>query len=75
MNSGSSFTTKDRDNDVYFKNCAVHAVGNAGGWWHHKCGGFNVNHEYKHSYGIHFNGQWKALSFTQMKIRPVNCII
>ena len=74
MNNGSSFTTKDRDNDRYHLNCAVHAVGNAGGWWHRACGWLNINHQYKHSHGIYLNG-WKALRYTAMKIRPVNCRI
>ena len=68
------FTTKDRDNDAYFRNCAVHAVGNSGGWWYGACTHLNINHQYKHSHGIYLNG-WKSLSFTEMKIRPVNCRI
>ena len=73
-NSSTPFTTKDMDNDRYFRNCAVHAVGNAGGWWYTACSHININHQYKHSHGIYLGG-WKALSFTEMKIRPVNCII
>lgn len=34
------FTTKDRDNDKYSKNCADVR---GGGWWYHHCTSANVN--------------------------------
>ena len=69
------FTTKDKDNDKWGSNCAVkNAVGNAGGWWYNACSNIFLNHQYKNNYGI-YNSGWKALSFTEMKIRPINCKI
>ena len=73
--NGMPFTTKDRDNDNNLgKNCAVqHASGNSGGWWYNSCSCIHLNHQYKDSYGIRISGSWKATSFTEMKIRPLNC--
>ena len=72
--NGMPFTTKDRDNDKWRKNCAVDNVGNAaGGWWYRSCSNTFLNHQYKSIYGMHLGGSWKALSFTEMKIRPLNC--
>ena len=71
--NGMPFTTKDKDNDKWSKNCAVNdAGGNAGGWWYKACSHIFVNHKYKSSTGIYLDG-WKAFSFTEMKIKPVNC--
>ena len=73
--NGMPFTTKDRDNDKWSSNCAVKdAGGNAGGWWYNACSHIFLNHQYKSTYGIYLSG-WKALSFIEMKIRPINCII
>ena len=73
--NGMPFTTKDRDNDRWGSNCAVKdARGNAGGWWYKGCSNIFLNHQHKSTYGI-FLGGWKALSFTEMKIRPINCKI
>ena len=74
--NGMPFTTKDRDNDNWSRNCAVHDVGgNAGGWWYNICSHIFLNHQYKKIYGIRTSGSWKSLSFTEMKIRPLNCKI
>ena len=38
--NGMHFTTKDRDNDVYYyksKNCAKDVLGSAGEWWYRSC--------------------------------------
>ena len=72
---GKPFTTKDRDNDNWSGgNCAVHeAGGNAGGWWYNRCSDLKPNHQYKSTYGIVYSGSYKATSFTEMKIRPLNC--
>ena len=71
--NGMAFTTKDKDNDKWGSNCAVgDAGGNAGGWWYKACSNIFLNHQYKNYYGINLGG-WKAFSFTEMKIRPVNC--
>ena len=74
--NGMPFTTKDRDNDKWSSNnCAVNvAGGNASGWWYNQCSNIFLNHQYKHQNGIHSRG-WKALSFIEMKIRPINCKI
>ena len=74
--NGMPFTTKDRDNDNWnSNNCAVKvAGGNAGGWWYTACTHIFLNHQYKSRYGIYLSG-WKALSFTEMKIRPISCKI
>ena len=46
--NGMPFTTKDRDNDNWSKNCAVDdAGGNAGGWWYNVCSNIFLNHQYK----------------------------
>ena len=70
--NGMPFTTKDKDNDNWSSNCAVNHVGNAGGWWYNSCSRIRLNHQYKNIYAIYLGG-WKALSFTEMKIKPVNC--
>ena len=70
-----SFTTKDSDNDKRGSNCVVsYAGGNADGWWYKGCSYIFLYHQYKNTYGIYLSG-WKALSYTEMKIRPLNCKI
>ena len=73
--NGMPFTTKDRDNDQWSsKNCAVNfADGNNGGWWYNYCSHILLNNKYKSTYGIAISKVWKATSFTEMKIRPLNC--
>ena len=71
--NGRPFTTKDEDNDIWNQNCAVSSAGNnAGGWWYSHCSHIFPNNKYLSGSGIYL-GAWKALSFTEMKIRPVNC--
>ena len=71
--NGVPFTTKDKDIDKWSKNCAVDTAGsNAGGWWYISCSNIFINNKYKSSIAIYLGG-WKALSFTEMKIKPVNC--
>ena len=72
--NGMPFTTKDKDNDKWGRNCAVNNVGNSGGWWYNQCSHIHLNHQYKNGYGI-LSSEWKALSFIEMKIRPTNCTI
>ena len=70
--NGMPFTTRDRHNDKWGRNCAVYFVGDSGGWWYNACSYILLNNQYKNTYGIYLSG-WKALSFTEMKIRPLNC--
>ena len=69
--NGMAFTTKDRDNDKWGKNCAKDHV--VGGWWYNACSSVRINHELKNANGIHLSGSWNSLSFTEMKIRPIIC--
>ena len=72
--NGKKFTTKDRDNDDWGRNCAVSAHGNySGGWWYRHCSNIILNHQYKHNNSINLNGAWHSLSFTEMKIKPIIC--
>lgn len=76
--AGSSFTTKDRDNDKNSGNCAVSYKG---GWWFNNCVTASLNGFYyhgKHSTyhdGINWRA-WKGGSYSakraEMKIRPVD---
>ena len=74
--NGMNFTTKDKDNDRWSKNCAKDYLGgNTGGWWYNSCSHILINHRYKSNNGIFLNSAWRALSFTEMKIRPMNCAV
>jgi len=71
--NGMKFTTKDKDNDQYFQNCAVDVAGkDAGGWWYNQCSHLFLNNQYRSPSGIYFN-EWISISFVEMKIRPVQC--
>ena len=68
------FTTKDRDNDQWSKNCAVSlGVGNAGGWWYRYCSYIRLNYQYNHKSTIYLNNEWHPLPFVEMKIKPYKC--
>ena len=72
--NGMRFTTRDRDNDNWYNNCAVHhAGGNAGGWWYDACSHINLNQQYNNRHSAYLNGQWHYLPFIETKIRPLNC--
>ncbi|XP_052093892.1 techylectin-5A-like [Mytilus californianus] len=75
QHNGYKFTTRDRDNDAYNRNCAE--VYN-GGWWYTSCHHSNLNGMYlmgKHStYAIGVNwSTWKGYNYslktTRMMIR------
>ena len=70
------FSTKDADNDIHVKACAVLFKG---AWWYKKCHDSNLNAQYlrgKHtSYGAgvewdKWKGEYYSLKMTEMKIRP-----
>ena len=75
---GAPFSTKDQDNDVWSKNCAVQFKG---AWWYTACHNSNLNGLYHHgkhsssSDGVNW-GAWKGHNYSakraEMKIRPVN---
>ena len=67
--NGMKFSSHDRDNDLWSRNCAQHR----GGWWHRSCGEIMLNNDYNYSYTVKINRQYYALPFVEIKIRPLNC--
>ena len=70
------FTTRDRDNDRWSNNCALHHSLDyrAGGWWYNDCTHMYLNGPYNNNkYKIYLNGQWQSPPFMEIKIRPINC--
>ena len=68
-----AFSTKDRDNNIDSRNCAVEYNG---AWWYKSCHHSNLNGNYlgnKRGYRgarwEHFRGDL-SLKFTEMKLRP-----
>ena len=77
--NGMKFSTYDNENDQWSGgNCAVkrgRATDN-GGWWYNGCWLINLNIKYNtaedgfmYISGVYYNFRW-----TEMKIRPLNCI-
>ena len=68
-----AFSTKDRDNDIWGKNCAVTLTG---AWWYTNCYSSHLNGKYlgrkSDCRGACWNGFRGCLSlkFTEMKLRP-----
>ena len=65
--NGMKFSTPDRDNDKGDGNCAVLYKS---GWWYNSCYRININRQPPNGN----NGAGNYL-FTEMKIRPKDCII
>ena len=71
--NGVPFSTKDRDNDQWSVNCAVHQ---SGAWWYKSCGHTNLNGLYLSGQVTHqsvswweMKNKWESLKFAQMKLR------
>ena len=72
--NGMQFSTRDRDNDKWSKNC----TGNTqGAWWYKNCSELNLNGRYRSgknwgtlSWAPLADGAVNAMKYTQMKIRP-----
>ena len=71
-----AFSTKDRDNDIHPRNCAVMYTG---AWWYRHCYICNLNGGYlgdlgqtTNAKGVTWNGFYHGISlkFTEMKLRP-----
>ena len=61
---GRRFTTLDNDNDGKYGNCAD---SDKSGWWYNYCRRININMQPPYVYG-------RVVVFSEMKIRPKNCI-
>ncbi|XP_071177851.1 ficolin-2-like, partial [Mytilus edulis] len=75
--NGMSFSTKDRDNDLWSPNCAVNRYG---AWWYKDCTYANLNGRYvkggkQSSQGLYW-WNWKrtyhSMKSTVMMIRKLN---
>ncbi|KAL9964443.1 hypothetical protein ACROYT_G028087 [Oculina patagonica] len=75
---GAPFSTKDRDNDLDSRHCAVTFKG---GWWYTNCRHANLNGLYHHgAHSSHADGinwhHWKGDNYSakrsEMKIRPAD---
>ncbi|XP_005183053.1 ryncolin-4 [Musca domestica] len=74
---GQKFTTKDQDNDVWNKNCAVEFTG---AWWYKDCHRSNLNGRYikggnttVFAQGVDWypwKGHYYSLKFVEMILRP-----
>ena len=76
--NGQQFSTYDRDNDGWRRNCAFGGQGSTspGGWWYNRCFHINLNYNHTGSAGfIRLAGTWYSPIFIETKIRPVNCNI
>ena len=68
-----AFTTKDRDNDNYYTNCAVQFTG---AWWYSQCQHSNLNGKYLANKPVYHGVRWRAfrdglsLKFAEMKLKP-----
>ena len=68
-----AFTSRDRDNYIWSRNCASdNGGGSHGGWWYRMCSVVRLHNNYNHEHTILLNGKWHALPFMEIKIRPLN---
>ena len=80
FHNGQQFTTYDNDNDKDGGNCAYD---HQGGWWYNNCHRANLNapHDIPPNPSVHqtfakmmwFDGVWRDVSSSEMKIRPKDC--
>ena len=72
--NGQQFSTKDRDNDVWYSNCAIQF---SGAWWYRSCHYSNLNGLYNGSSATHicngvhwytWNFDCTSLKFTEIKL-------
>ncbi|XP_028391012.1 ryncolin-2-like [Dendronephthya gigantea] len=61
------FSTKDSDNDAWYRNCATTWKG---AWWYKSCWHSNLNYGRYGANGIRWNTLRKEMKKTTMKIRP-----
>ena len=61
--NGMKFSTPDNDNNKSSGNCATRS-----GWWYNNCRYININTQPIYHYNY-------LVIFTEMKIRPKDCII
>ena len=72
MHNGQMFSTKERDNDTWNKNCAESYKG---GWWYKSCYGANINALYLSNKSREDSMNWytwkkfQSMKTTSMMIR------